>query len=74
MDFVVFEKGKCQERGKRRNPLNIINFSRNLAVFLFLDTFESRKCLETGKRQNALNTESVQKQGKQQNPLNTKSV
>ena len=34
--------------------MNIINFSRNLAVFLFLDTFESRKCLETGERTKSL--------------------
>ena len=61
-------------------------FSRDLVVFLFLDTFESRKCLETGEMTKSLENNDFflfpdpfekgkcLETGKRRNPLTTESV
>ena len=62
-----FEYRKCLETGETTNTLEMITFSRDFAVFLFLDTFEYGKCLETGeatkflKYGRGLSMESVKK-------------
>ena len=66
---TLLKRESVYKHEKWTNPLKIIIFSRDLVVFLFLNTYESKKCLETEKQPNPLKKSlSVQKQGNDKIP------